>query len=93
MRNEDNILEIENLTLDAFIKDGYYNILNEINIKIPRGRSVAIVGESGSGKTITALSVIKLLEKKFKGPTGVILDDLMAGIYTKILLLILISGF
>lgn len=36
---------------------------------------------------------IKLLEKKFKGPTGVILDDLMAGIYTKILLLILISGF
>lgn len=37
---------------------------------------------------------IKLIEKKFKGAFGVILDDLMAGVYTKILLwLIMSSGF
>ncbi|MCX7991738.1 MAG: phosphatidylglycerophosphatase A [Proteobacteria bacterium] len=35
---------------------------------------------------------IRRIEKRFKGPLGVILDDLVAGVYTKILLWIIISS-
>jgi len=60
---ESNILEIKNLTLNAIINNREVNILNRVSIEIPDSRTVALVGESGSGKTLTALSIIKLLEK------------------------------
>ncbi|MDC1047426.1 dipeptide ABC transporter ATP-binding protein [Alphaproteobacteria bacterium] len=37
------------------------NVVNSVNIEIPKGKTVAIVGESGSGKTLSALSILKLL--------------------------------
>ncbi len=37
------------------------NVVNDINIDIPKGKTVALVGESGSGKTLSALSILKLL--------------------------------
>mgnify|MGYP003338038724 FL=1 len=34
--------------------------INDVEINIPEGKTVAIVGESGSGKTLTALSILGL---------------------------------
>jgi len=36
-------------------------VLHDVNIKVPRGRTVAIVGESGSGKSTTARVITGLL--------------------------------
>ncbi|NNM58689.1 MAG: ABC transporter ATP-binding protein [Legionellales bacterium] len=44
-------------------------ILNDVNLAIPHGKTLALVGESGSGKSLTALSIIQLL------PTGLAYGD------------------
>ena len=53
-----NILSLKNLTIS--FKENQ-KVVDNINIDIPKGKTVAIVGESGSGKTLSALSVLKLL--------------------------------
>ncbi|MCQ2965332.1 MAG: dipeptide ABC transporter ATP-binding protein [Alphaproteobacteria bacterium] len=37
------------------------NVVNHLSLEIKAGKCVALVGESGSGKTVTALSILKLL--------------------------------
>ena len=53
-----SLISIKNLTI-SFNQN--QNVVNEVNIEIPKGKTVAIVGESGSGKTLSALSILKLL--------------------------------
>ena len=40
---------------------GSVKVLNDVSIKVPRGRTVALVGESGSGKSTTARAITGLL--------------------------------
>ncbi len=67
-----NILEISNLTINAYIKNKEYNIINDISLNLKEKQTIAIVGESGSGKTLTALSIIKLLEDNLIIKSGII---------------------
>ncbi len=53
-----SLISIKNLTI-SFKQN--QNVVNKVNIDIPKGKTVAIVGESGSGKTLSALSILKLL--------------------------------
>tara|TARA_B100000959_G_C14963443_1_gene616750 strand:+ start:389 stop:1966 length:1578 start_codon:yes stop_codon:yes gene_type:complete len=53
-----NIVSIKNLKIS--FKENQ-NVVDNISIEIPKGKTVAIVGESGSGKTLSALSILKLL--------------------------------
>ena len=62
----DNIVSIKNLTIS--FKENQ-KVVDNINIDIPKGKTVAIVGESGSGKTLSALSILKLL------PASAIIDN------------------
>ena len=55
-----NVLQIINFALNFPASgNGVFGIKN-LNISIPRGKTISIVGESGSGKTLTALSILKL---------------------------------
>ena len=56
--SDDVILSINNV--DAAY-NGSLKVLHDVNIKIPRGRTVAVVGESGSGKSTTARVITGLL--------------------------------
>ena len=56
--NEDIVLSIKNI--DAAY-NGSLKVLHDVNIRIPRGRTVAVVGESGSGKSTTARVITGLL--------------------------------
>ncbi|WP_136799193.1 ABC transporter ATP-binding protein [Desulfosediminicola ganghwensis] len=38
-------------------------LLHDINLQIAKNQTLALVGESGSGKSVTALSVLRLLEE------------------------------
>ena len=56
--NEDIVLSIKNI--DAAY-NGSLKVLHDVDIRIPRGRTVAVVGESGSGKSTTARVITGLL--------------------------------
>ncbi len=56
---KDIILEVENVT--ARYKRNTPNVLEEINLTLRRGRTVALVGESGSGKSTLARVITGLL--------------------------------
>ena len=53
-----NLITIKNLSISF---KNNKNVVDDISIKIPAGKTVALVGESGSGKSLTALSILKLL--------------------------------
>ena len=48
-------------------------LINNLSFEVEKGQSLGIVGESGSGKSLTALSVLRLLNKKIFIPSGEIL--------------------
>ena len=56
--SDDKILEIKNASA-AYGKN--LNVLHDINISVPRGKTVALVGESGSGKSTIARVITGLL--------------------------------
>jgi len=49
-------------------------VLEQVSFDVPAGRRMALVGESGSGKTITALSIMQLVDD-IRYDTGRILFD------------------
>lgn len=57
----DNILDIRSLKTSFFTDDGVVKAVNDVNLKLPRGKTLGIVGESGCGKTVTALSILRLV--------------------------------
>ena len=57
----DKILEIKNLVIDFESKDSTFRAVDDISLKIEKGKTLSLVGESGSGKSVTALSVLQLL--------------------------------
>ena len=66
MKDNENILEIDNLHSYFFTEQGVVKAVNGVSFDIPKHATVGIVGESGCGKSVTSMSVMRLLQ----GPTG-----------------------
>lgn len=66
----ENLLNIENLSVDFINEKQITNALIDISLKVNKGEIVALVGESGSGKSVTALSVLRLLPSAAKYISG-----------------------
>ena len=66
MKNDDNILEIDNLHTYFFTEQGIVKSVNGVSFDVPKNATVGIVGESGCGKSVTSMSVMRLIQ----GPTG-----------------------
>lgn len=60
----EQLLKINDLSIDYKVKDGYLSAVNKINITINKGEIFALVGESGCGKSTIAHSLLQLLPAK-----------------------------
>lgn len=56
------VLSIKNLRSGFETRDGYIPAVDGVSFNVFEGENVALVGESGSGKTVTALSILRLLD-------------------------------
>jgi peptide/nickel transport system ATP-binding protein len=56
-----DLLEIHNLTTSFFTRAGVVTAVDNLSLRLRKGRVLGLVGESGCGKTVTALSILNLV--------------------------------
>jgi ABC-type dipeptide/oligopeptide/nickel transport system ATPase component len=61
--SDDIVLRVEDLEVTFFTEEGAVEAVRGISFDLKRGSILAIVGESGSGKSVTAFSILKLIQE------------------------------
>ena len=56
------LLEMNNLKTFFTTKRGVVKAVNGVSYKVEAGKTLGVVGESGSGKSVSAMSMLKLLD-------------------------------
>ncbi len=56
------LLEVKNLHTYFKTRNGTVKAVNDVSYKLEKGRTLGIVGESGSGKSVSAMSILRLLD-------------------------------
>ena len=56
------LLEVKNLHTYFKTRKGTVKAVNDVSYSLEPGRTIGIVGESGSGKSVSAMSILKLLD-------------------------------
>ncbi len=59
---EDVVLDVRNLATHFPTRLGVTKAVDDVSFRLRRGRTTCIVGESGSGKSITARSILQILD-------------------------------
>jgi len=57
-----DLLRIENLQTHFRTRDGVVRAVDGVSFSIPQGETMGLVGESGCGKSVTALSIMRLID-------------------------------
>jgi oligopeptide/dipeptide ABC transporter ATP-binding protein len=58
-----DLLEVADLRTHFATNDGLVKAVDGVSLRIRPGRTLGVVGESGCGKSITALSIMRLIER------------------------------
>ncbi|NHN59722.1 MULTISPECIES: ABC transporter ATP-binding protein [Halorussus] len=66
----EDLLRVRDLSTRFFTEDGQINAVESVDFDVRDGEVFGIVGESGSGKSVTALSVIDLVESPGRITSG-----------------------
>ena len=79
------LLEVNNLKIGFKTDEGFLTAVDDISFEVQQGKTLGIVGESGCGKSVTALSIMRLIQSppgkiydgeiKFKDKSILDLDD------------------
>jgi peptide/nickel transport system ATP-binding protein len=81
MQNDKNkILQVKDLKTYFFTENGIVKAVDGVNFEVYQGETLGLVGESGCGKSITAFSIMRLLDYPGKTVGGQILfksEDLL----------------
>ena len=56
------LLEVKNLHTHFRTKKGTVRAVNDVSYSLEPGKTIGIVGESGSGKSVSAMSILRLLD-------------------------------
>ena len=70
MTDKTPLLEIRDLKTHFFLEDRVVKSVDGVSFSVPHGKTVCVVGESGSGKSITARSILGLVDKPGKVVAG-----------------------
>lgn len=57
------LLDIRDLTVEFATRRGLVRAIDRVSFRVARGETVGIVGESGSGKSVSAYSVLRILDR------------------------------
>ncbi len=68
MNDNKKVLDVKKLNVSFDTFDGIVNVVNNIDFHINKGETLGVVGESGCGKSLTALSIMRLVQS----PPGII---------------------
>jgi peptide/nickel transport system ATP-binding protein len=63
MRDPNNVVEFDNVHTYFFTDIGTVKAVDGVTFDIPKGKTVGVVGESGCGKSVTALSLMQLVQR------------------------------
>ncbi|RVU54406.1 ABC transporter ATP-binding protein [Anaerosphaera multitolerans] len=66
----EKLLDVKNLSTYFYTEEGVVYALDDVSFSLEKGETLGIVGESGSGKSVTALSIMRLVQS----PPGRIVD-------------------
>lgn len=69
----ENILSVQNLHTSFHTDKGEVKAVNGVTFNLEKGKILGIVGESSSGKSVTAYSIMRILEKNGRITEGKIL--------------------
>jgi len=69
------LLEVNDLVTEFHTEDGVARALDNVSFTLERGKALGIVGESGSGKSVTAFSLMNLIDPPGRVASGEILFD------------------
>ena len=59
---EQAVLNVEDLRIQFRVAEGTLRAVDGVSFTLEHGKTLGVVGESGSGKTVSALSILRLLE-------------------------------
>ena len=57
-----SLLEVKNLHTYFKTRKGIVKAVNDVSYSLEPGKTIGIVGESGSGKSVSAMSILQLLD-------------------------------
>jgi peptide/nickel transport system ATP-binding protein len=60
---EDTVLSVENLSIDFRLRTHILHAVENVSFELRRGQTLCLVGESGSGKSVTARSLLQIVDR------------------------------
>ncbi|MBW6425306.1 ABC transporter ATP-binding protein [Rhizobium sp. XQZ8] len=64
------LLEVKNLVTEFPLRTGIFKAVNDISFAIEPGKTLCVVGESGSGKSVTARSILQIVDQPGRIASG-----------------------
>src|ERR671935_1931429 len=61
-RPSGRLLEVEDLHVEFRTRDGVAKVINGVSFHVDAGETLAVLGESGSGKSVTAQTIMGILD-------------------------------
>lgn len=67
------LLEVKNLVTEFALRTGVFRAVDDLSFSIEPGKTLCVVGESGSGKSVTARSILQIVDSPGEIASGSIL--------------------